>query len=368
MSDAVQLMIIDEEVLQLRALKRLFRHHFPRLEVSCFESANSALAAASTILPDIVMCDKRLSDMDGADVLQKIRSQLPKAIRVIYCADMTSESVLASAGVAHLMLNKFTESDQLLGIVRRANCLVNFPVDAQAKIYLGQIDNLPVLPETYNKLQAYLSEEEYPNTKKVGNIISEDVAIFAKIMQIANSHLFGRLRDINTASEAVTRLGYDFVKNLVLSVGLFQNYDLDSYKHQRLMQESEAVSELMVSMMSYLKYPREQVDHAYLAGRLHNVGHLIPSTEALEVANDAALKGAYLLKLWGFKQDIVTAVLHQSDLSQAETESTLTVCLNLAIVLRESQRRRVDISDPSLGFDVSRIEALGLNPWLATQV
>ena len=366
MSDNVTLMLVDEDAMQLRALKRLFRLHLPHIAVHCFDSVSCAQEAYPELKPDIVMIDKIFTRGSGIEFLQEIQQALPQAIRVLYSANMTSEGMLASAGVAHIMLNKVTETEHLLSIMQRACCLIDFPVDSHTKAYLGKIDHLPVLPEVFQKLTNYLTQVPYPDNQQAGAIISEDVGVLTKIIQLANSPLFGGGHTIKKASEAVTRLGYDFVKCLVLTIGLFQKQDLNTPSRYRLLEESEAVSELMASMMIYLKCSKEQIDNAYLIGRLHNVGYLLVREDESPSIEDTALKGAYLLQLWGFDPELVNAVLQQASL-RSDNHSLLGDSLHLAITIRYLLKMNLPLNEIDKHIDGAILDDYGLREWLEQQ-
>lgn len=367
MSDNVTLMLVDEDALQLRALKRLFRLHLPHIAVHCFDSVSRAQDAYPDLKPDIVMIDKLFTRGSAIEFLQEIKQEYPQAIRVLYSANMTSEGILASAGVAHILLNKVTETEHLLSIMQRVCCLIDFPVDSHTKAYLGQIDHLPVLPEVFQKLTNYLTKVPYPDNQQTGAIISEDVGVLTKIIQLANSPLFGGGQTIKTASEAVTRLGYDFVKCLVLTVGLFQKQDVNVLSQYRLLEESEAVSELLASMMTYLKCSKAQIDSAYLLGRLHNVGYLLAIADENPSLEDTALKGAYLLQLWGFEQELVDAVLQQASLNN-DNHSLLGDSLYLALKVRYLLKMHLSVQHIEEYIDTEILEAYGYREWLEQQI
>jgi c-di-GMP-related signal transduction protein len=66
-------------------------------------------------------------------------------------------------------------------------------------------------------------QSDDPAIKKVGEIISKDLSMTAKILQMVNSAFFGLFRKINNPEQAVMMLGLETIKALVLSVRFFLN-------------------------------------------------------------------------------------------------------------------------------------------------
>jgi hypothetical protein len=89
------------------------------------------------------------------------------------------------------------------------------------KTKVGKIDRLPSLPRVYSALITTLSQSDAP-TADVVRILKQDIALCAKLLQLANSSFFQLAQRITGVERAVVYLGFNMVKNLVLSVELFQ--------------------------------------------------------------------------------------------------------------------------------------------------
>src|ERR1019366_2685322 len=73
-----------------------------------------------------------------------------------------------------------------------------------------------------------LAEELQKNStsmKCVGEIISHDIAMTAKILQLVNSAFFGLPQPINNPVEAAIYLGLNTIHSLVLSSEIFSQYN-----------------------------------------------------------------------------------------------------------------------------------------------
>ena len=85
--------------------------------------------------------------------------------------------------------------------------------DESIKRIVSQTETLPSLPKVYTDVIRELQADD-PSIKKVGEIISSDLGMTAKILQIVNSAFFGLVRKISNPREAVMLLGTDTIKAL----------------------------------------------------------------------------------------------------------------------------------------------------------
>ena len=71
-------------------------------------------------------------------------------------------------------------------------------------------------------MQRALSEAKERSAEVVSEAIGQNPPLAARILQVANSTFFGQRREVETVSRAVFVLGLDFIQNLVLASGTFQ--------------------------------------------------------------------------------------------------------------------------------------------------
>jgi hypothetical protein len=159
----------------------------------------------------------------------------------------------------------------------------------------------------------------------VGQLVERDVGMTAKILQIVNSAFFGLPRRVVNAQDAVALLGYDTLKALVLSSGIFSQFDarrMRCLNLDALWRHSTQAGVFARTIAVSEKLPRAAQDEAFTAGMLHDIGKLVlaqnfPEEYAEVLAEAQAGKrppaeieqarfgashaelGAYLLGLWG---------------------------------------------------------------------
>jgi HD-like signal output (HDOD) protein len=170
--------------------------------------------------------------------------------------------------------------------------------------------------------------------KKVGHIISQDVSMSAKILQLVNSAFFGLPQNIADPQQAAIYLGIDTLKALVLSIHVFSSFTEESelfwFSLADMRKRSILVGRLARDIARDETDDVKVAEEALIAGILHDVGRLIMlkipeqcrmmmdfiertgcdlvEAEYNVMKTSHAELGAYLLGLWGISDNIVEAV------------------------------------------------------------
>ncbi|MBQ3164364.1 MAG: response regulator [Lachnospiraceae bacterium] len=106
--NAFHILVIDDDKINLKTARKILEEFF---QVTCLESGKDALAYMQHHIPDLILLDIHMPEMDGFEVLQNIKSnQQTKDIPVIFLtADNDSETELNSfkAGVMDFIRKPF---------------------------------------------------------------------------------------------------------------------------------------------------------------------------------------------------------------------------------------------------------------------
>ncbi len=187
------------------------------------------------------------ADVDGsdADSLLKLSSEVhPAAIRVLVEEVHRTRDIFLPATLAHQYLLAPVDPVQLVSAVQRLK-------DLQSEIYSDALQNiiirigrLPSLPALYSEI---IREISHPSgtLDNVGKIITRDVAMSAKILQLSNSPFFGFTTRIMDLSHAVFVLGMNTITGLVLTNGIFSDIKVSAASGvdpERLMEHSTDVA------------------------------------------------------------------------------------------------------------------------------
>ncbi len=182
---------------------------------------------------------------------------------------------------------------------------------------------LPSLPEVALKVRDAVDRGDL-SAAKLAAIIAEDAALAARLIQVANSPLYRGRTEITNLQMAITRMGYNPVRTLLMSLAMQQIFQptsalLDRYFHA-IWQTSVNVAAISRALAALC--PHLNAEHALLAGLIHQIGKLPILTLAEQIpglANDqtrldhllAALHpeiGGVILKNWNFPKTLFEVV------------------------------------------------------------
>ena len=135
------------------------------------------------------------------------------------------------------------------------------------------IQELPILPEISTQIMALLRDSE-STVKDIAQTISQDPAIAVKILQLANSALYGGLSAISSLDAACARLGTRTVANAVQAVANGKLYITGHKQFRELMRQywvhAVATAHCSNHITNLIAEPRG--DALFVAGLIHDVG------------------------------------------------------------------------------------------------
>jgi len=139
-----------------------------------------------------------------------------------------------------------------------------------------QAGSLPTLSAVASKLISLTSRED-ATISEIAALIAHDVSLSAKMLKVVNSSFYSFPHEVSTIQQAVTILGINAVRSLVLSfsflglANLRKNIDFD---YRRFWQESLATA--VAARMIFNQVPSKiDPEEVFTAGLLHHIGILI---------------------------------------------------------------------------------------------
>jgi HD-like signal output (HDOD) protein/CheY-like chemotaxis protein len=325
-----RILFVDDEAALLEGLRRMLRPQRARWDMMFAGGGESALRMMESCPFDVVVTDMRMPGMDGAQLLERVRERFPGVVRIVLSGFCDMESALRAVPVAHQFLQKPCDPAMLLQSIERACSLSNSLQDQTVRRIVGAVGELPCLPRTAANLMRALDDPDVPVTQ-VGLIVEQDVAISAKVMQLVNSAFFGRSQVVTNIPHAVTFLGVDVLKQLVVTAEIFRAFQPRRQIEGFSLESIQSHSHLVAAIAAQLPLSKAAVSTATIAALLHDAGKLVmasrlplecervrrltigghlsfPEAEEQVLGASHAEIGAYLLGLWGLPAGIVSAV------------------------------------------------------------
>jgi putative nucleotidyltransferase with HDIG domain len=234
---------------------------------------------------------------------------------------------------------------------------------------LEKIEDLPTLPSVYFKVNKLLQDED-ASIEAVGRIIEIDPAMSTNILRLVNSAFYGARSKSSSVSQAVMILGFQAVKNAIISVSVldtlsvktqYRNFSIaDYWRH--------SVSVAVISKHLAQKTRLVSPDDAFIAGLLHDVGKIImikyfkeDFEKILEIMEetkcsfvdaeqkaegiDHILIGAYLARKWQLPENIVQAIAGHHYFITSSKSTGLIECVMVANAMSDFEGNPINPDD-----------------------
>lgn len=146
---------------------------------------------------DTIITDMRMPRMDGAQLLEKVKELYPQIVRIVLSGQANRETILRSAGSAHQYVSKPCDPQELKLRLAQAFAMRDLLQNSAVQALVSGLKSLPSLPGLYYEIQAELRSED-ASLKKIAEIVSRDVGMTAKILQLANSAFMGARYNISS--------------------------------------------------------------------------------------------------------------------------------------------------------------------------
>ena len=148
----------------------------------------------------------------------------------------------------------------------------------QAKLnrIIRRVEDLPTLPRTVLRITELVNN---PGTsaRDLADVVVDDQVLTARLLRLVNSSFYGFPRKISTVTGAIVLLGFDAIRNLLLTTSildLFSNKNRKTdFNREKLWDHSIGCAVGAKIIGSYLKY--ERVEELFVAGLLHDIGKIV---------------------------------------------------------------------------------------------
>lgn len=225
---------------------------------------------------------------------------------------------------------------------------------------LENIKDLPTLPSVYFKLNQLLKDNQ-ASIEKVSHIIEIDPAMSSRILHLVNSAFYGVRSESSSISHAIMIMGFNAVKNAVVSVAILDTFSFkDRYQNFNIAEFwGHAVSVAVLSKQLAERSRLVAPEDAFIAGLLHDIGKIIMlkyfkedfgkvwktmqetkcsfADAEQEVASiDHVQIGAYLARKWQLPEHIIQAIAGHHYYISSSQSTGLIESLMLADALSNS--------------------------------
>ena len=154
------------------------------------------------------------------------------------------------------------------------------------------IGSLPTLPTVLLRVNDLVGNPK-TSAQQLSRVIMEDQSLTVRLLRLVNSPFYGFSRRISTVTETLTILGFNQVRNLLLTVtvvDLLGAEESEEFSPMRLWQHS--VGTAVAASVLAKRTGHEDREVLFVAGLLHDVGKLV----AFQVARKYFLQVIQLVR------------------------------------------------------------------------
>lgn len=136
------------------------------------------------------------------------------------------------------------------------------------------LQDLPSLPAVVMELLGSIEQQDI-DISVLAKKVSHDQALTAKTLRLANSSVYGLQVKVTTLSQAITFLGFQSTRNLIIAAavtGCFPKGQCAGFNDKAFWRHSIATAACAKVLARRMKFNQ---DYAFTAGLLHDIGRLV---------------------------------------------------------------------------------------------
>jgi len=166
------------------------------------------------------------------------------------------------------------------------------------RIIEDELQDLPPLPVVIVRVMQTINDPT-TSASDLNRLISADQALASKVLRLVNSSYYGFPRKISTITNAVVILGFNTVRNLATSLGVFNAFDARGQKtaldREAFWAHSMGVAAAAGVIARRKGIGAKSVEEVFIGGLLHDIGKLFldqyfPDQYAIAIKLAAAAK------------------------------------------------------------------------------
>jgi putative nucleotidyltransferase with HDIG domain len=253
------------------------------------------------------------------------------------------------------------------------------------KTLVKDLDHLVSLPDICIRVNQLMGSGNY-SSSQVADIISQDTDMTARLLRLVNSSFYGLPAKIETLSRAITIVGADELRNLVMATTAMRTFsgipkqlvDMTEYwQHsvttgvmaQSLAKHSNILHSERLFVMGllhdvgrlviYLTLPEKATDILFITG---GDNWVLPQTES-EVLGFTHLEvGAELMRAWELPESFATVAGYHNNPEQAGEYKLETSLVHIAKAIANGEMVGLNIDEMLWAINPYAWEMTGLSP------
>lgn len=378
-----KVLFVDDDENLLDGLRDALRPYRQQWSMAFMNNGDDALTRLSAEAHDVIISDLRMPGMDGASLLEAVRDRHPGVVRIVLSGHAEMGMVARAAATAHRLIAKPCDTEDLARVIERSCALQDLATRVERDRGAIAATALPSVPRLYAELTDLLSTGT-AGVADAARIVECDIAMSAKVLQLANSAYFGRRSPVTRVAQAVAYLGLEALRALVLQAGALTQFSvhsrIDGFDLEALHRHCSVVARLATK----LARDTGTGEDILTAGLLHDIGLLVLASQDPDgLGDDLAIAhaenrpidqveherhgvthaevGAHVLALWGLPHTVTEAVAghHGGPWLKLPFDSVGIVYIANALI-EEAHAKHTPGSLPATNLDQEYLQQAGV--------
>jgi putative nucleotidyltransferase with HDIG domain len=141
---------------------------------------------------------------------------------------------------------------------------------------IARIEDLPTLPRTVLKITELVNDPK-SSAKELARVITDDQVLTARLLKLVNSSFYGFPQRISTVTAAIVLLGFDAIRNLLLTTSVFDLFAGENRKNRSDLEKfwdhslGCAVGAKVIG--NHLRH--DNIEELFVSGLLHDIGKIV---------------------------------------------------------------------------------------------
>lgn len=219
-----KIMFVDDEADLISALRRTLRSNKLPFDIEFFTKPQSAIERLKESYFDVIVSDMRMPGMDGSVFLREASAITPNSARFVLSGQADHDAIVRALPYTHQYVAKPCNVASLVERLWFVLKLDEFSAPDEITSQLRSITAFPVQSHILTRLKEELSSAS-PSMGVVGECVSSDVGLSAKLLQITNSAFFCEATSVLSPERAATRLGIETLRRILFETEVFYSID-----------------------------------------------------------------------------------------------------------------------------------------------
>ena len=141
---------------------------------------------------------------------------------------------------------------------------------------IRRVEDLPTLPRIVLKITELVNNPK-SSAKDLAGVVTDDQVLTARLLKFVNSSFYGFPQNISTVTDAIVLLGFDAIRNLLLTTSMFDLFSNknkeNELRREKMWDHSLGCAVAAKVIGDHMRY--DDPEELFVSGLLHDIGKIV---------------------------------------------------------------------------------------------